>query len=78
MRAAAVQHRPVYRWIVPGEPAWGYLPPGGVVAPQVLEEANRAVRECPERATFVHPYRVAAFHALGRHQEAWRARPRVL
>jgi hypothetical protein len=41
------------------------------------EEAERAYRHCPERATFAHTYRASAYRFLGRHEEA-RAAARLI
>lgn len=57
-----------YRWIRP------WVQPSAVMtrgnAPQILAEAERAWRTCPERATFVHTYRTTAYSYLGRPKEA--------
>jgi len=66
-----------YRWIKP----WTNAPVTPANAPQVLEEAERALRACPERASFVHAYRANALRLLGRQEEARAAArliPRVL
>jgi Flp pilus assembly protein TadD len=47
-------------------------------ARQMLAEAERALRHCPDDgATFAHAYKTVALRQLGRHQEAREAARQV-
>jgi hypothetical protein len=58
-----------YRFIVP----WAQAPVTPANAAQVLEEANRALRHCPDGARFAYMYKSAALYLLGRDREAFKA-----
>jgi hypothetical protein len=56
---------------------WENAPVTPENAPQVLEEANRALASCPDGATFAWAYKAEALRLLGRHQESFEARLKV-
>jgi hypothetical protein len=58
---AGLIQREGYRFIRP----WENAPVTPANAPQVLEEANRALRHCPDGATFAHAYKANALYQLG-------------
>jgi hypothetical protein len=63
---------------LPRDPPSENAPVTRAHAPQVLEEAERALRHCPEGATFVWAYKAQALRIMGRFQEsfeAWRNVP---
>jgi hypothetical protein len=59
----------IYRFIRP----WENAPVTADNAPHVLAEANRALQNCPDGATFAWAYKAEALWQLGRHQEAFEA-----
>jgi hypothetical protein len=70
---AAARQWPVYRLIQP----WDNVRVTPQNASQVLEEANRALSQCPAAATFAWAYKANALRLLGRHDEALEAALKV-
>jgi hypothetical protein len=66
---AAARQWPVYQVISP----WDNVRVTPANARQVLEEANRALSQCPAAATFTWAYKANALRLLGRHDEALEA-----
>jgi hypothetical protein len=58
-----------YHHIVP----WDNAPVTPENAHQVLEEAERALRNCPDQATFAWAYKARALQQLHRNREAFEA-----
>ena len=70
VRQAHVREMPVYDIIKP----WTNAPVSPGNASQVLQEATRALQQCPDGATFAWAYQAEALRRLGRHQESFEAR----
>jgi hypothetical protein len=66
VRQNSAKGTPIYRLIK----AWENAPVDRANATYVLAEAERALRNCPDEATFAWSYKARALRTLGRHQEA--------
>jgi hypothetical protein len=66
VRQNSAKGMPIYKLIRP----WENAPVDRANATYVLGEAERALRNCPDDATFAWSYKARALRTLGRHQEA--------